>query len=313
MPLVDADALSDLPRDRRDAALKRAYVLLGLAVQSYARGDGVAIRSGRSLRRDGDFQWADAAPATWSARAAGATWIVRGRVAAPPRPRDGDRVCGRVAATVSKDDDRRYRRGADWGGNGGAEDADAPPATLPRQLGEPWAKVCAALDLPSGSISACGTDLWNWLEAPRETAFLTPEGKRRRASEAARKNWTLKRLLTPRWFWKENAAAGPARGVGAAPRVLSATMTGSPAETAFHLLAARTHARAARELPALLRLPDDVFERNAHAIHSTLSSVKRFLEDAAAIFSEAASSVDKDVFYDTLRPLLSGSSKAPLR
>ena len=44
--------------------------------------------------------------------------------------------------------------------------ADAAPRQLPPQLAVPWLWLCAQLDLPTGAITAAGTDLWNWRRVP---------------------------------------------------------------------------------------------------------------------------------------------------
>ncbi|KAH8093580.1 patatin-like phospholipase [Aureococcus anophagefferens] len=71
-------------------------------------------------------------------------------------------------------------------------------------------------------------------------------------------------------------------------------------------------ARAARELPGLVRLPNDVAEKKAWRAQRTLRALAAMLGDFCAIFEEVHASVDKAVFYDRYRPLLSGSWDAPL-
>jgi len=280
VPLVDAAQLLDVDtRERRDASVRRAYVLLGAAVQSYA-----------------------------------------------------------------------YRRSARWAARDGnvARKEEGPPADvlIPAALAVPWRWVCRELDLPPGAVCACGVDLWNWVgpPAPAQPRYLTEAGKTRAAdaAKAAEAGMSWRQILTPRFLWsavgfsdprartagldeegvaKEAAEAsfaasktGFASGGGAPdPRGISVSMTGTKTEASFHLLATKMHARSARDLPALLRLPNDVAARDAYAIQRTLRALKTMLDDFLVIFRTVHADVDPVEFYEGYRPLLSGSWDAPLR
>ncbi|KAH8065234.1 high-affinity nickel-transport protein [Aureococcus anophagefferens] len=66
-----------------------------------------------------------------------------------------------------------------------------------------------------------------------------------------------------------------------------------------------------RELPGLVRLPNDVAEKRRGAARAA-PALAAMLGDFCAIFEEVHASVDKALFYDRYRPLLSGSWDAPL-
>ena len=267
VPLVDAGKLLDIePFPKQVAALRRAYVILGLAVHSYA------------YRADADW--------------------------------------GGTVDDVDDDESKAFDVDAD--------DLARRPV-IPKQLAVPWVRVCRELDLPDGAIAACGTDLWNYRgpDASPGPRFLTDAGRERdRAMKAAaekQKRYGARQILTPRFLWgvfgfeDPRPADAPAPAPGAvAPVDLVTSMTGTTTEASFHLLATRMQARAARELPGLVRLPNDVAEKKAWHVQRTLRALAAMLGDFCAIFEEVHASVDKAVFYDRYRPLLSGSWDAPL-
>ncbi|KAH8049070.1 patatin-like phospholipase [Aureococcus anophagefferens] len=203
-------------------------------------------------------------------------------------------------------------------------DADdlARRPVIPKQLAVPWVRVCRELDLPDGAIAACGTDLWNYKgpDAAAGPRFLTDAGRERdramRAAAEKQKRYGARQILTPRFLWGlRPRTRGGGRGAGAgavAPVDLVTSMTGTATEASFHLLATRMQARAARELPGLVRLPNDVAEKKAWRAQRTLRALAAMLGDFCAIFEEVHASVDKALFYDRYRPLLSGSWDAPL-
>ncbi|KAJ8613685.1 hypothetical protein CTAYLR_003153 [Chrysophaeum taylorii] len=85
---------------------------------------------------------------------------------------------------------------------------------------------------------------------------------------------------------------------------LKVSMTGTRTETEFHRIPTLILKRAARELPGLLRVAEDVGAGRSGAVAATLRSLARFFLDAKRIFDGVWKKVDPHTFYDVYRPLL---------
>lgn len=87
---------------------------------------------------------------------------------------------------------------------------------------------------------------------------------------------------------------------------LISSMTGTEAESYFHLTPTAIHARFSAYFPILLSLPSAIEGGQDAVVLECLSATREMLLDVRTIFRDGTKKIDKDVFYHLYRPLLQG-------